>query len=93
MQTIDKNCRFTVHDNELWAGFMDWVVFIKPEHVGNGLLLRWSVIFSEGTGGEALAPIYCKTLEQAFEIISHYRDIIHFEDLAKKIFEDQNLEN
>jgi hypothetical protein len=83
--------RFTIHDNELWAGFADWVVKIKPEFVGNGHLLRWTATFGHGDPGPYLPPIYCKTLEKTFELVNKYKDIIHYSDLATMIYADLNI--
>ena len=93
MQQIDKNCRFTVHQNELWAGFLDWVVKIKSEFVGNGNLLRWSVTFGKGDPGPYAHPIYCKTLEDAFELINEYQEQYTYDRLMDKLAKDFDIDN
>ena len=93
MGYLERNGRWWVNGNELHAGFMDWVVFVQPAHVGYGNLLRWEVKFSHGTGtNEESAPIYCKTMEDAMNLVSQYTDIIHFDDLIEQLVKDQNKE-
>lgn len=93
MISLEKNSHWWVNGNELHASFMDWVVFIKPVHVGNGILLRWELKFSHGTGtNEESSPIYCKTMEEAINLVDQYSSIIHFDDLIKQISKDQNKE-
>lgn len=54
--------RWYTRDNEIIATYFGWVAIIKPVLVGNGLLLRWSLALSEGTGGESLSVTYYKIL-------------------------------
>lgn len=89
MQSISD--RFTIHENELWAGFIDWVVKIKPEFVGNGCLLRWTVTFGKGDPGPYAQPIYCKTLEAAFELVNDYKNYIGYDELMSKILADMDI--
>lgn len=94
MSYLEKNSRWWVNENELHASFMDWIVFIKPIHVGDGNVLMWELKFSHGSGtNEESSPIYCKTMEEAVNLVEHYSNIIHFDDLIKQLFEDQNRED
>ena len=89
--TIEGN-RWYVRGNEFSGGFMDWVVTIKPTFVGNGLLLRWEVIFSEGSGGRTAPSVYCKTCEEAFDLVENYREQIKFDNLMSQLYHDQSSE-
>ena len=73
--------RWYTRDNEIIATYFGWVAIIKPTFVGNGLLLRWSLILSEGTGGESLPIIYYKTLEEAVEKVNELIEYKTFKDL------------
>jgi hypothetical protein len=86
MQKIDDNCRYTIHDNEIWASFMDWTVKITLDI--QPIQSNWLVWFSEGDGGKSLLPLYCNSLEEAFEVINKYKSIIHFKDLEQKVLKD-----
>lgn len=93
MGYLEKNSRWWVNENELHASFMDWIAFIKPVHVENGNLLMWELKFSHGSGtNEESSPIYCKTMEDAVNLVDHYSNITHFDDLIKQLFEEQNRE-
>lgn len=93
MGYLEKNSRWWVNENELHASFMDWITFIRPIHVGDGNVLMWELKFSHGSGtNEESSPIYCKTMEEAVNLVDHYSNIIHFDDLIKQLFEDQNRE-
>ena len=62
--------------------------------MGDGNVLRWELKFSHGSGtNEESSPIYCKTMEEAVNLVDHYSNIIHFDDLIKQLFEDQNRED
>ena len=73
--------RWYTRDNEIIATYFGWVAIIKPTFVGNGLLLRWSLVLSEGTGGESLPTIYYKTLEEAIEKVNKLMEYKTFKDL------------
>lgn len=93
MINLEKNSRWWVNKNELHASFMDWVVSINPVNVGIRNILVWEVKFSHGTGtNEESSPIYCKTMEDAVDLVDHYSNIIHFDDLINQISKDQNKE-
>ena len=85
MQKIENN--FTSIENELWAGFIDWVVIIKPEFVGNGHLLRWTITFGIGDPGPYMDPIYCDSLEKAFELVNKYKGL-SYNKLIEKLSKD-----
>lgn len=94
MGYLEKNSCWWVNENELHASFMDWIAFIRPIHVGDGNVLMWELKFSHGSGtNEESSPIYCKTMEEAVNLVDHYSNIIHFDDLIKQLFEDQNRED
>lgn len=77
--------RWYTRDNEIIATYFGWVAIIKPTFVGNGLLLRWSLILSEGTGGESLPMTYYKTLEEAVEKVNQLMEYKTFKDLKSHI--------
>lgn len=77
--------RWYTRDNEIIATYFGWVAIIKPTFVGNGLLLRWSLILSEGTGGENLPIIYYNTLEEAIEKVNKLMEYKTFKDLKNHI--------
>ena len=77
--------RWYTRDNEIIATYFGWVAIIKPTFVGNGLLLRWSLILSEGTGGESLPIVYYKTLEEAIEKVNKLMEYKTFKDLKSHI--------
>jgi hypothetical protein len=82
--------RYSVINNEIWASFMDYVATIKPHFCKNGTMM-WCVIFSKGSGyNQESKPIYCTTLEDAFNLIEHYSEQIKFDDLIKKLYKDHN---
>ncbi|MBR6612865.1 MAG: hypothetical protein IKK93_11700 [Campylobacter sp.] len=84
MANLEGN-RWHTKDNEIIATYFGWVAIIKPIFVGNGLLLRWSLILSEGTGGESLPIIYYKTLEEAIENVNKLMEYKTFKDLKSHI--------
>lgn len=73
--------RWYTRDNEIIATYFGWVAIIKPTFVGNGLLLKWSLILSEGTGGESLPITYYKTLEEAVEKVQSLEQYKTFNEL------------
>lgn len=77
--------RWYTRDNEIIATYFGWVAIIKPTFVGNGLLLRWSLVLSEGTGGESLPIIYYDTLEKAIEKVNNLMEYKTFKDLKSHI--------
>ena len=85
MQKIDEDCRFTIHGNEIWAGFAGWVVKIT---YSNG---DWLVIFGKGDPGPYFEPIHCKSLEDAFELLNEYRNQKFYDKLMEKILADINI--
>ena len=80
--------RYSVIDNEIWASFMDYIATIKPHFCKNGTMM-WCVIFSKNdVCNQKSAPIYCTTLEDAFNLIEHYSEQIKFDDLMNKLNRD-----
>ena len=80
--------RYSAIGNEIWASFMDYVAVIKPHFCKNGAMM-WCVIFSKGGGyKQESKPIYCTTLEDAFNLIEHYSEQIKFDDLMNKLNKD-----
>lgn len=77
--------RWYTSDNMVIATFTGWVAIIQPTFVGNSLILRWSLILSEGDGGECLPPAYYSTLEEAITTINNLSDIKLFQDLKNCI--------
>ena len=73
--------RWYTRDNEIIATYFGWVAIIKPTFVGNGLLLRWALTLSEGTGGESLPITHYKTLEEAVEKVNTLMEYKTFKDL------------
>ena len=78
--TIEGN-RWYIRENEFIGSFAGWVAIIKPEFVGNGLLLRWSLLLEEGDCGEQLPLIYFKTLEEAFDYVDNMKKYKTFKEL------------
>lgn len=77
--------RYTAIDDEIWASFMDYVAIIKPHFCKNGVMM-WCVIFSKGNGyNQESKPIYCTTLEDAFNSIEQYSKFIKFDDLLNEL--------
>lgn len=101
MQEIDKNCRFTITNNELWGSFYGFVICVKqdvdPKKLEESTSLSnddsdcWSVQFMEGNYNDAKKSpkIYCATLEIAFKIINKYKRIITLDTLLEKLHEDK----
>lgn len=87
MQKISDS--FTSYGNELQANFSDWSVTIKPVFVGNGYLLRWTVTFSRRDS--YAQPIYCKTLESAFELVNEYKDQHQYDKLLNQLLSDMDI--
>ena len=81
--------RWHTRDNEIVATYFGWVAIIKPVLVGNGLLLRWALRLSEGTGGESLPMTYYKTLEEAVAKVNSLMDFKTFKDLKSHICGEQ----
>lgn len=77
--------RWYTRDNEIIATYFGWVAIIKPTFVGNGLLLKWSLILSEGTGGENLPIIHYNTLEEVIEKVNNLMEYKTFKDLKNYI--------
>lgn len=82
--------RYSVMDNEIWASFIDYVATIKPHFCKNGVMM-WCIIFSKGSAykyNQESKPIYCTTLEDAFNLIERYSEQIKFDDLMNKLNKD-----
>ena len=77
--------RWYTRDNEIIATYFGWVAIIKPTFVGNGLLLRWSLVLNEGTGGESLPITFYKTLEEAVKKVNELMEYKTFKDLKSHI--------
>lgn len=100
----DNYHHWFVNRNNFSASFADWVVkinhhiFYKDDplessmmHAANQIAeSKWIVKFGQGEGGKWASPIYCDTLEEAFELVDNYKDQIKFDDLMKKLYEDHN---
>lgn len=94
--------RWFINGNSFSASFADWVVRIIPHIICTDDPLessmmsvpdqitesKWIVKFGQGDRGEWAHPIYCDTLEKAFELIDIYKNQIKYEDLMKKLIED-----
>lgn len=80
MANLEGN-RWHIKDNEIIATYAGWVAIIKSVFVGNGLLLRWALTLSEGTGGESLPITYYKTLEEALEKVQSLEQYKTFSEL------------
>lgn len=89
MKMIEGN-RYYTRKNEIIGTFAGWVVSIKPTFVGNGLLLRWTVTFSAGSGGPTAEPIYCEDLENAFSLVKQYQEQTTFDKLMNALNNDHN---
>lgn len=82
--------RYYVINNTISASFMDYVATIDLHFCKNGKMM-WCIVFSKGSGyNQESKPIYCTTLEDAFNLIEHYSEQIKFDDLMKKLYEDHN---
>ena len=82
--------RYYVINNAISASFMDYVATIDLHFCKNGKMM-WCIVFSKGSGyNQESKPIYCTTLEDAFNLIEHYSEQIKFDDLMKKLYEDHN---
>lgn len=77
-----KDNRWYVRDNIISVSYTGWVAMIELRDAD------WVVTFSEGSGGEKLAPVFCKTLEKAIDLIDTYSKKPLFQDLKKAIFND-----
>lgn len=102
----DNYSRWFVNGNNFSASFADWVVkinhhiFYKDDddplesgmmHVPQRVAVsKWIVKFGQGEGKKWAHPIYCDTLEEAFDLIDEYKDQVKFDDLMKKLYEDHN---
>lgn len=82
-----------VSDNKISFSYYDWVAFIEPAFVGNGNLLRWTVVFSKGTPNPVTPPIYCKTLEDAMKLVENYKEQKIYDQLMDKLKEDYDIDN
>ena len=80
-------------DNKISFSYYDWVAFIDPVFVGNGNLLRWSVVFSKGTPDPGTTPIYCYTLEGAMSLVENYKEQKLYDQLIDKLKEDYDINN
>ncbi len=90
--TINGN-NWYVSDNKISFSYYDWVAFIDPVFVGNGNLLRWSVVFSKGTPDPGTQPIYCYTLEGAMSLVENYKEQKLYDQLMDKLKEDYNIDD
>lgn len=82
-----------VSDNKISFSYYDWVAFINPVFVGNGNLLRWSVVFSKGTPNPGMPAIYCKTVEDAMKLVENYKEQKIYDRLIDKLKEDYDIDN
>jgi len=84
MSSLDKN-RFSFHGNEICGSFADYVVYVKPS-ISDDWKKEWCVIFSKGDGYNIESkPIFCSTLEEAFDLIEEYTEQIMFDDLMREL--------
>lgn len=90
--TINGN-NWYVSDNKICFSYYDWVAFIDPVFVGNGNLLRWSVVFSKGTPDPGTQPIYCYTLEAAMILVENYKEQKLYDQLMDKLKKDYDIDN
>jgi hypothetical protein len=82
--------RYYVVGNQISASFMDYVATIDVHFCKNGRMM-WELIFSKGDGyNQKSYPIYCVSLEDAFNLIEHYSEQIKFDDLMKELYKDNN---
>lgn len=84
---IDKS-RYYIIDNEIHGGFYDYVVIIKPSISENleNYILNWSIVFSKGDGyNQQSKPIFCNSLEEAFELVEEYSNQVKFDNLLEKL--------
>lgn len=99
----DDHNRWFVDGNNFSASFADWVVKIthhivyRDDPLESNMMRvaqiaesEWIVKFGQGDGGKWAHPIYCDTLEEAFELVDEYKDQIKFDNLMKKLYEDTN---
>lgn len=82
-----------VVENKISFSYYDWVAFIEPAFVGNGSLLRWTVVFSKGTPNPVTPSIYCKTLEEAMKLVEDYKEQKIYDRLMDKLKEDYDIDN
>lgn len=84
---IDKS-RYYVIDDEIHGGFYDYVAIIKPSISENleNYILNWSVVFSKGDGyNQQSKPIFCSSLEEAFELVEEYSNQVKFDNLLEEL--------
>lgn len=99
----DDHNRWFVDGNNFSASFVDWVVkityhiFYEDDPLESSMMRvaqiaesKWAVRFGQGDGGKWAHPIYCDTLEEAFELVDEYKDQVKFDNLMKKLIEDNN---
>ena len=90
--TVSGN-NWWVSDNKISFSYYGWVASIDPVFVGNGNLLRWSVVFSKGTPDPGTSPIYCYTLESAMSLVENYKEQKLYDQLIDKLKEDYDIDN
>lgn len=89
--TINGN-NWYISGNKVSFSYYGWVAFVEPTFVGNGVLLRWAVTFSKGDPDPGTPPIFCKTLEEAMNLVENYKEQKLYDQLMEKLKKDYKMD-